>query len=74
MIKIHPDIVENVQRECEGTWLFDICKRISETDPVLFEFLRSIEAKIGIIGLGYVLLVYRLMETQLEVDELNDQD
>ena len=71
-MKIHPDIIKTVKRECEGTWLFDLCKRISETDPVLFEFLRSIEANIGTIGLSHVLLVYRLVETQLEVDELND--
>ncbi len=73
-MKIHPDIVETVKREFTDDWLVKLCTRINETDPVLFEFLKSIEQKIGTIGLGYVLLVYRIVETQLEVDELNDSN
>lgn len=73
MIKIHPDIVSTVKREISKEWLAEMCAKVKETDPVMFEFWKSTQDKIGTIGLGFVILLYRVIESQLEVDELNDQ-
>lgn len=71
MIKIHEDIVHSVQHETkEADWAVKITRRIFETNPILFGLLQQMEKKIGSIGLSYVLLMYRFIESQLEVNEM----
>lgn len=73
MIKINKEIVHSVEHEInDPEWATKVTQRIFDENPLLFGLLQRIEKKIGSVGLSYVLLMYRFIESQLEVNEMEE--
>ncbi len=68
--KIDPGILGSVKHEIDNTWIIDTLKRVSDYDPVMGQVMLMINQRLGFDALGKALLVYRLLESQIEVDEM----
>ncbi len=67
---IDPGILGSVTHEVNGTWIVETLERVKNHDPIMGELLIVIGKKFGIDALGKALLVYRLIESQVEVNEM----
>lgn len=72
MIKVDPGIVSSVKQEITDGWVEKKFLEIREFDPVMFSGMKMIYEKHGANALGCALLVYRLLESQIEADELEE--
>ena len=68
--KIGPGILGSVNHEINDTWIIDTFKRIKDHDPVMGHLLAETARRLGLDALGKSLLVYRLLESQFEVNEM----
>ena len=68
--KIDPGILGSVKHEINEAWIMDMFYRIEEYDPIMSQLMCSIGKTFSIKAMGQALLVYRLLESQAEVDEM----
>lgn len=68
--KIDPGILGSVRHEVNGVWIVETLERVRDYDPVMGELMSVIGKKFGIDALGKALLVYRLIESQVEANEM----
>ncbi len=68
--KIDPGILGSVKHEINEAWIVDTFERIKDYDPIMGAMMIDIGKKLGLSALGKALLVYRLLESQTEVDEM----
>lgn len=74
MLVIHEELLHSIQHEVgtDGQWANETVGLIAQKDPVMLRFLQEVEDKVGSYGLTYVLLIYKLLQSQHEVNELED--
>ena len=68
--KIDPGILGSVRHEINNSWIIDKFEKIKDYDPVMGELLSEIGKRLGMDALGKAILVYRLIESQIEANNL----
>lgn len=77
--KIDPGVLGTVSDEISGNltkteiWVENMHAKIKLHDPVLGDFIQTRIARNGAAAVASALIIYRIFETQIEVDQLNEQ-
>lgn len=70
--KIDPGILGSVKHEINESWGVKTFERVKKHDPVMGELMSDIWQKLGPNAVVKALLVYRLIESQVEANELKE--
>ena len=73
---IQPGTISSVLHEIEGPaktpdWKIEMFKRVEDHDPIIGGFIRQLEKQWGDSCVAAALLLYRIIESQLEADQMN---
>lgn len=72
MPKIHPDIKDNIMHELSSNWDPENFTKIINYDPVMGSFLLHLLKTCGGDALRAAFLTYKMIETQFEIDQLEE--
>ena len=71
--RINPGIISSVKQEINEFWIINTLERVKDYDPVMGALIAEIGKRLGIDALGKALLVYRMIESQIEADDMGKQ-
>lgn len=70
--KIDPGILGSVKHEINNIWITETLERVKTHDPIIGELICHTGRKYNLDIMGKMLLVYRLIESQIEANEMEE--